>query len=463
MAGEWEAEGVKGVPRVSTKPLLPPSPETLWRPKPMVSPAKGFTYRDVTGEGFAGYSSFVPSESLPCDSTAPSENFLASPESAPADIPQQDSPRGQTTSPAACGGNEAVVVHQLSPAVSSECNEVEAPASLWLPPVASENSNPRGSSTEMSPLVQYLRRAKTLRMSLAQTMELQQQSLHLLLLHPRVAPPSLDSPCCWCSAAADPQQPQQQQQSCVVLLQIEMLQELLQQSSSQLQQEQEDMHKGDTWLYEEQQKEQQHQEAISLLLPQWQPQQQSQAVAAAAAELRIRRSVLKHHYQQLEEALSLQQRLQQEVRARWLVEAADEIRTSYPEASDVDVVKLLRPEQGADLWGCGLSDGLIGIQLREKREKLLRLEESLRQLQRMTTLLQQQQQGRQQQQQQVAAVLARTEQLTAAACTDLLVAQKHRRQSIKHTLMAGAAVILLFLFFVLPHTSLGSFLAKASD
>ncbi|KAL8443982.1 hypothetical protein Emed_006459 [Eimeria media] len=464
MAAEWSQEGFTGVPRAPTKLMASPSPETLWRPKPIVNQGKGSTCRDVTEESFAGFSSFVPNDNLPCDSTAPSENFWPSPESAPADNPQQISPRGQTTSPAACGGNEAVVVHQLSPAVSSESNETETLASLWLPPVASESSSStRGSSTEVSPLVQFLRRAKTLRMSLAQTMELQQQSLQLLLLHPRVAPPSSDAPCCWCSAAADPQQPQLQQQSCVVMLQIEMLQELLQQSSSQLQQQQEDLHRGDAWLYEEQQRELQHQEALSLLLPQWQPQQQSQAVAAAAAELRIRRSVLKHHYQQLEEALSLQQRLQQEVRARWLVEAADEIRTSYPEASDVDVVELLRPQQGAGVWGCEISDGLIGNQLREKREKLMRLEESLRQLQRMSALLQQQQQGRQQQQQQVAAVLAHTEKLTAAAATDLLIAHKHRRQSIKHSLLAGAAVILLFLFFVLPHTSLGSFLAKVSD
>ncbi|KAL8443986.1 hypothetical protein Emag_005731 [Eimeria magna] len=431
MAAEREPEGSTNVPRAPTKLMASPSSETLWRPKPMVSPSKGFTCRDVAEESIAGFSSFVPSESLPCVSTAPSENFWPSPELAPADNQQQVSPGGQSTSSAACGGEEAVVVHQLSPTVSYECNEAEAP-SLWLPPVALESSSTTVSSTEVSPLVQFLRRAKNLRMSLTQTMELQQQSLQLLLLHPRVAPASSDVPCCWCSAAADPQQPQLQQQSCVVMLQIEMLQELLQQSSSQLQQQQEDLHKGDVWLYEEQQRELQHQEALSLILPQWQPQQQSQAVAAAAAELRIRRSVLKHHYQQLEEALSLQQRLQQEVRARWLVEAADEIRTSYPEASDVDVVELLRPQRGAGLWGCELSDGLIGSQLREKREKLLRLEESLRQLQRMSALLQQQQQGRQQEQQQ-------------------------------HSLLAGAAVILLFLFFVLPHTSLGSFLAKVSD
>ncbi|KAL8434453.1 hypothetical protein ACSSS7_003151 [Eimeria intestinalis] len=505
MAAEWEQEGLKDVPRVSAKFLASTSPETLWRPKPIVSPAMGFASRDVTEESFTGFSSFVPSEGIPCESTAPSENFWPSPESTPADIQRNVSHRGESTSSAACGVNEAVVVHQLSPAVSAECTEAEAPASLLLPPVGSETSSTRGSSTEVSPLVQFLRRAKTLRMSLAQTMELQQQSLQLLLLHPRVAPPSSDASCCWCSAAAGPQQ--QQPQSCVVMLQIEMLQELLQQSSSQLQQQQEDLHRGDMWLYEEQQRELQHQEALSVLLPQWQPQQQSQAVAAAAAELRIRRSVLKHHYQQLEEALSLQQRLQQEVRARWLVEAADEIRTStsrvllvfsrclfvvnsiaararllfvrlrlclsfansavfgsgYPEASDVDVVQLLRPQQGAGLWGCELSDGLIGNELREKRDKLLRLEESLRQLQRMSALLQLQQQGRQQQQQQVAAVLARTEKLTAAACTDLLIAHKHRSQSLKHSLLAGAAVIVLFLFFVLPHTSLGSFLAKVSD
>ncbi|KAL8440530.1 hypothetical protein Efla_003201 [Eimeria flavescens] len=437
MSRRWEVDGSLKEQRMFGRPHQPSAQDSLWRPKPIDTPTKELQHRELNAGQFQGRSSFAPSENILSESTAPSESFWPSPDSTPVDVPHECGSAGHQ---AGQRDEDVVEVHHLSPAPSSECNDDDpaAPSFLWLPPGVSTLSSTGNDSNDVSPLVQFLRRSKALRMSLTQTMELQQQSLQLLLLHPRIAPASLDAPCCWCSAAADPQQRQQQQQSCVVMLQIEMLQELLQQSSSQLQQQQEDFQRGDMLLYEEQQRELQHQETLSALLPHWQ-HQQNQTVAAAAAELRIRRSVLKHHYQQLEEALSLQQRLQQEARARWLVEAADEIRTSYPEASDVEVVKLLQPQGAAGLWGCELSDGLIGNQLREKRAKLLRLEESLRQLQHMTGLLQQQQQERQQQQQQVAAVLAHTEKLTAAACTDLLIAQKHRKQSIKHSLLAGAA------------------------
>lgn len=460
MSEDWGSAGPQEGPRVPTQARHASSAEALWRPKPFNTPDQEFQWHDVGVGCHGGFSSFATSMAAPCASTAPSESLWSSPA-----LPLLDTPSGcstPTTEPTVAAAGKidgGVEVHQLSPILASECPEdgKDIPGCLMLPPAAPPMSS---TNSEVSPLVQFLRRAKVLKMSLTQTMELQQQSLQLLLLHPRIALASLDTPCCWCSAAVDPQQ--QQQQSCVVMLQIEMLQELLKQSSSQLQQQQEDLHRGEVLLHEEQQRELQHHERVSTLLPQWQ-QQQNQTVAAAAAELRIRRSVLKHHYQQLEEALLQQQRLQQEARARWLVEAADEIRTCYPEASDVEVVKLLQLQGKGGLWGCELSDGLIGNQLREKREKLLRLEESLRQLQHMTGLLQEQQEKRQQQQQHFAAVIAHSEKLTAAACTDLLIAHKYRKQTIKHSLLVFAAAVLLFLFFVLPHTSLGSFLARISD
>ncbi|OEH75649.1 hypothetical protein cyc_04144 [Cyclospora cayetanensis] len=206
-------------------------------------------------------------------------------------------------------------------------------------------------------------------MSLSQTIEQQQQTLQLLLLHPRLAPPSLEAPCC---------------------------------------------------------------------------------------------CVLKHQCEQLNEAVLLQQRLQQEARARWLMEAADQIRTCYPEASPPQMAQLLQ-QQGADsLWTAQITDGLVGSQLREKRIKLLRLEERLRELQQLTSLLQQEQHKRQDQQQQLAAVTTHSQKLTAAACTDLLLAHKYRGEALKQSLLLAAAVLLIFLFFVLPHTSLGSILSQAT-
>ncbi|CDI79304.1 hypothetical protein, conserved [Eimeria acervulina] len=485
MSGEWLPQGPLledhggpplGAPQPNPaqcggaphKPALSPSPDSLWRPKlegpfeaafPWGPPQGGLPSTGALEGALRGYgvpkgprsvSSFSPSEEeAVCESTAPSESFWQGPASplltgAPLWGRQQVA---AAAAAAAAGpfanGSTVVEVHHLSPSSSFEGQEkdTEAPDSLLLPPSAAtadaaaaaqeHSSSSSGIGNGVSPLVQFLRTSKALKMSLTRTMEMQQQTLQLLLLHPHIAPPDMEAPCCWCSAAAaNPQQQEQQQQSgCVVLLQIEMLQQLLQQASSQLQERQEDLLAAEAQLQQQQQQEEQ-QDGLSALLPHWQQQQHQQQLAAAAAELRIRRSVLKHQFADFQEALQLQQQLQQEANARWLLEAADQIRGSFPGAATEQLSGLLAP-LSASPWTGHITSGLVGAQLSEKRNKLLKLENKLRELQQLATLLQQQQQKRQQQQQQLATVTTHTEKLTAAACTDLLLAHKYRKQSIK--------------------------------
>ncbi|XP_026190239.1 zinc finger protein 853, partial [Cyclospora cayetanensis] len=375
-------------------------------------------------------------DTMLCESTAPSESYWPGPSSPPL------GPTAAVTATAVGGTTEDVVleVHHLSPAPSFEAPDKDEESTDYstLPCASGTGSSSSGSSstsaTGVSPLVYFLRKAKSLKMSLSQTIEQQQQTLQLLLLHPRLAPPSLEAPCCWCSAAIAPQQ-EERQGSCVVLLQIEMMQELLQQASSQLKQQQWDLQRGEAELHAQQQ---QQQEGFYNLLSHWQQQQQRQQIAAAAAELRIRRSVLKHQCEQLNEAVLLQQRLQQEARARWLMEAADQIRTCEALADAVvTTIVYCRCSAASGVWRFEASReiGLVGSQLREKRIKLLRLEERLRELQQLTSLLQQEQHKRQDQQQQLAAVTTHSQKLTAAACTDLLLAHKYRGEALKASLV----------------------------
>lgn len=389
MSGEWCPQGSllkdpEGPPvtgpqrpsgqcgRVHEKPRTSPSPDSLWRPKvegpfegpfggpfqgPVLSGAvpgaapfkgahEGAHWSCGAPKGSRSLSSFSPNEEdAVCESTAPSEGFWQSPGSPVLTVsPLWGGDRNAGAAAAAAAAtaseNTAVEVHQLSPssAFEAEEKERETAESLLLPPsaatVAAAAAHDLSSSSigkGVSPLVHFLRTSKALKLSLTRTMEMQQQTLQLLLLHPHIAPPDLDAPCCWCSAAAaNPQQQEQQQQSgCVVLLQIEMLQQLLQEASSQLQQRQDDLVEAENHLQQQQQQEQQ-QDRLSALLPHWQQQQQQQQLAAAAAELRIRRSVLRHQCADFQEALLLQQQLQQEANARWLLEAADQIRCCQP-------------------------------------------------------------------------------------------------------------------------------------
>ncbi|CDJ67043.1 hypothetical protein, conserved [Eimeria necatrix] len=409
--------------------------ETLWRPRPEAAPSwhpQKEHFEVGASKAPSTVSSFVWSgEGGPCESTAPSEGVWPGPGSPVL----TGSPFSVSDSiPAATAEGvwapAGVEVHHLSPASSFEPpeKELEAEKALMLPSPAAAAAAPTtcSSSSGVSPLVQFLRASKTLKMSLTQTMEMQQQTLQLLLLHPQLAPPDLDAPCCWCSTAAADAQQQPQYSSCVVLLQIEMLQQLLQQCSSRLQQQQEDILEAEGQL--QQQQQQQQQDPVTCLLPHWQQQQQQQQLAAAAAELRIRRSVLKHQCSDFQQALLLQQQLQQEANARWLLEAADHIRSSFADSPTADLANILRP--GSSL-NPQITQGLVGNQLSEKRSKLLQLEEKLKELQQLATMLQQQQQKRQQQQQQLDGVTTQTKQLTAAACTDLLLAHKYRKQSLK--------------------------------
>ncbi|PFH33366.1 hypothetical protein BESB_085650 [Besnoitia besnoiti] len=314
-----------------------------------------------------------------------------------------------------------------------------------------------------SSLFPFLRRAKVLKIAINEVLLQQQQTGYLLHLHSPGAAAPLQPYCCpgcapnggtggSCQGAQDTGLCY----NCELASHVHAAQQLLQRAHSALRQLQQ-QHEEDEQRHLKLQETQNNQHGSFK-----KHMHMQQASSAQAAELRIRRSVIQQHQQQLQVALEQQQQLEQDLRARWEGEVSAEMRILYPEASSAELQHAVQKIGESTFEGdhttlavAAMAAATTGSTeaadvLAAKCRQLQKLGASLLEVQRMMEEMQRQQQWRQQQLSSIAEAAACSRQNTASAIEDMLLARKYQRRAYKHSLLLIGGLVALFLFFFIP-------------